>query len=166
MSGTRGKPILVLSLGNDILGDDGVAYYAARALHEDFGDIADFVETAEAGLALMELLEGYEYALLMDSVMTGQCDPGTIVEFHSEQFHKIVAPSPHYAGLPEVLELSARLGLAMPAELRIIAMEVLDPFTLSEELTPEIGRKLPDLVATARTILEDWRAAAPCTNTR
>lgn len=165
MSGSRNKPILVLALGNDILGDDGVAFHAARELNREFADVADFTETAEAGLALMEMLEGYEFALLMDSVMTGQCPPGTVVEFHTEQFQKVIAPSPHYAGRPEVLELSARLGLEMPRELRILAMEVLDPFTLREELTPPVAERLPDLVAAARTILEDWRAVVPCTNT-
>ncbi|MCB2154577.1 hydrogenase maturation protease [bacterium] len=165
MTGTRQKPILVLALGNDILGDDGIAFYAARALQEEFSAVADFTETAEAGLALMEMLEGYEYALLMDSVMTGQCDPGTIVEFQTEQFKKVVAPSPHYAGLPEVLELSARLGLDMPTGMRILAMEVADPFTLREELTPDVARALPNLVDAARAILEEWRASVPCTNT-
>lgn len=162
----RAHQTLLLALGNDILGDDGVAFYAARILGEDFGATIDIEESAEAGLALMELMEGYRRVLLMDAIVTGQHQPGTVVEFSQGDFRRVIAPSPHYAGLPEVLALAERIGIEFPSEFRILAMEVVDPYTLSEELTEPVEQALPDLVAQARSILEQWSEEELCTNTR
>lgn len=102
----RSGRILVLALGNDLLGDDGVGLEAARQIAGQVDGSVDVVETGEAGLALLELMEGYERALLIDSVVTGRYPPGTVIEFSPEDFRKVVAPSPHYAGLPEVMEMA------------------------------------------------------------
>ncbi|MDW8105441.1 MAG: hydrogenase maturation protease, partial [Armatimonadota bacterium] len=119
---------IVLALGNDLLGDDGVGWEAARRIAEQVGDSVDVVLTGEAGLALLDLLEGYECALLIDSVVTGRHPPGTVIEFAPEDFRHVIAPSPHYAGLPEVLELARRLELDFPRDIRILAMEVQNPY--------------------------------------
>ena len=86
------RRILVLALGNDLLGDDGVGLAAARKLKEHFGESVDIVETSEAGLALMEWLSGYEHALVLAAVVTGLQQTGTIVEFLPEDFQRGVAP--------------------------------------------------------------------------
>lgn len=62
----RSARILVLALGNDLLGDDGVGLEAARQIAGQVDGSVDVVETGEAGLALLELMEGYERALLID----------------------------------------------------------------------------------------------------
>lgn len=149
----RRARVIVLAMGNDILGDDAVGFLTARALRDEFGEIADFVETGEAGLALIELLEGYEKALLLDACVTGRHDVGTVLEFAPDSFGRVVAPSPHYAGLPEVLYLAERLSLAFPREIRILAMEVEDPFTVREELTPTVHAALPRYIERAREVL-------------
>jgi hydrogenase maturation protease len=155
---------LLLALGNDILGDDGVGLAAARALKTEFGGFADIEESAEAGLALMELLEGYERALLLDAIVTGQCPVGTILEFGPEDFNRVLAPSPHYAGMPEILELARRLELTFPSEIRILAIEVENPFELREELTPRVRDALPAFTQKAREILNLWRNQPSCTS--
>jgi hydrogenase maturation protease len=149
-------PVLVLALGNDILGDDGVGFLVARALRPEFGSQVDVIETGEAGLALLELIEGHDKALLLDSMVTGRHEPGTIVELGAADFRKVLAPSPHYAGLPEVLELGARMGVHMPSEIVVLGMEVVDPFTIRESLSPIVAERLPDFVARARAVLARW----------
>lgn len=151
----RRRPILVLALGNDLLGDDGVALLAARALQEEFADGADVVETSEAGLALLESLEGYERALILDSITTGHHAPGTVLELAPEDFRALAAPSPHYAGLPDVLELGRRLGVSMPAQLRILVMEIAAPGALGGALTAPIAGALPSFISRARAILRE-----------
>jgi len=160
------RRILLLALGNDILGDDGVGLAAARILRREFQEDVEIVESSEAGLALLELLEGYERALLLDAVVTGSSPPGTVLEFSPEDFQKILAPSPHYAGLPEVLQMAQRLDMAFPKEIRILALEVEDPFEFREGLSPSVERALPALVERARQVLEGWRVKGLCTNTR
>ena len=145
---------LVLAMGNDILGDDGVGLLAARRLAARDG--VDIVESSEAGLALLEHIIGYRNLLILDSVKTGKQPPGTVLRYTADDFRTIVAPSPHYAGLPEVLALGARLGVSMPSDIRVLAMEVEDPYTLREELTPTVHSALAAYVAAAEDILGAW----------
>ncbi len=164
MTERRANTVL-LALGNDILGDDAVGLLAARALRSEFGDAVVIEESAEAGLALMELLEGYERALLLDAIVTGRAPIGTVHEFGPGDFARVLAPSPHYAGLPEILGLAARLQIPFPSDVRILALEVENPFEIREALTPRVAEALPAFVARARHILHEWRPALTCTNT-
>lgn len=148
---------LLLALGNDLLGDDGVGLAAARLLQPEFQGAVEVVETSEAGLALVELMEGYQRALLLDSIITGRCLPGTVLEFSPEDFQRVLAPSPHYAGLPEVLALAGNLGISFPQEIRILAVEVAEPRTFHEGLSPLVEQALPGFVAQARQVLDGWR---------
>ena len=79
-------PTLLLGLGNDILRDDAVGLVAARLLRGEFQDEVEIVESAGAGLELLDLLEGHKRALLLDAVLTGEHPPGTELEFSREHF--------------------------------------------------------------------------------
>lgn len=162
---TERTTTLLLALGNDILGDDGVGLAAARILKTEYNDEVDVEESAEAGLALMELLEGYERALILDAIVTGRHPVGTVLEFGTEIFQRVLAPSPHYAGMPEILALARRLELVFPTEIRILALEVEDPYHLRESFTPSVEAAFPAFVAEARLILSQWSQQESCTNT-
>ncbi|GBC95952.1 Hydrogenase 2 maturation protease [bacterium HR16] len=144
---------LVLALGNDLLGDDGVGLEAARRIAGQVDGSVDVMESGEAGLALLELLEGYERALLIDSIVTGRYPPGTVLEFSPNDFRQVIAPSPHYAGLPEVLEMARRLNLAFPQDIRILAMEVQNPYEFRIGFSEPVQEALPRLVQRALQIL-------------
>ena len=58
--------ILVLGLGNDILGDDAVGLLAARRLRAFLPASVDVLEAAGGGIGLLDVLEGYDCALLLD----------------------------------------------------------------------------------------------------
>jgi len=49
------RRILLLALGNDIMGDDAVGLVAARALKNEFSDGVDIVEASVAGFRLLEI---------------------------------------------------------------------------------------------------------------
>ena len=87
---------------------------------------------------------------------TGKCPPGTILRWDREDFRRCVAPSQHSAGLPQILELAERLGMAFPKELQVVCMEVADPTIFRESLTPEAAQAVPAMVAAAREILAGW----------
>lgn len=150
----------MLALGNDILGDDAVGLAAARALRAELAGVQPPVEVIEApgaGFTLLELLEGYDRALLLDAAVTGRCPPGTVLELPAEQLGDTVAPSPHAAALAEVLDLARRLQAPFPAELRILALEVEDPYVFREGLSAPAAAALPAFIARARQILQQWR---------
>jgi len=153
------RPILLLALGNDIMGDDGAALAAARALKENLAADVDLVESPEAGLALLDAMAGYDRVLLLDSITTGRHRPGTVLEFSSKDFNKVVGPSPHYAGLPEVLELARRLDIDFPGEVCVLALEIERPLDFRETLSPQIEQALPAYVERAARILRRWKGA-------
>ncbi len=154
---------LVLGLGNELLGDDAVGLAAVRALRAEpaagaNGDEVEIVETALSGLALLDLMIGFDRALIIDSVCTGRRPPGTVCELAPADLDAVVAPSPHFSGLPELLALARRLEVPFPTAIRILTVETADPYTLGAGLTPAVARALPELVARAREILRAFDA--------
>lgn len=156
---TERRPrILVLGLGNDILGDDAVGLLAARRLRAFLPDTVDVIESGGAGLDLLDVLEGYDRALLLDSIQTGKHPPGTILEFSGADFNKGDAPSPHYAGLPTVIQLAESLGIQFPFIFQIVAVEAENPYEVCEGLTAGVESALPAVIDLARLRLEGWLA--------
>lgn len=151
------RRILLLALGNDLLGDDGAGLAAARILRRELEGAVEIVESSGAGFELLELLEGYESVLLLDAIVTGGHPPGTVLELSREDFQEVLAPSSHYVGIPEILKMAERLGVPFPKEMRILALKVEDPYELREGLTPAVERALPAFVERARQVLEGWR---------
>lgn len=145
--------ILVLGLGNELLSDDGVGIKAARTLREEFSSQVDVVECSESGLALLDILEGYERVLLLDAILTGQHPPGTVFEFCTQDFPETIILSPHSAGIPELLQLAKRLEIHFPEKLYILAIEVENLFELGGELTPAVEAALPEFVAKGRELI-------------
>lgn len=139
--------ILLLALGNDILGDDAVGLLAARALEAEEKEGVDVVESFEAGFALLDLMQGYRRVVIADAIHTGTAPAGTIHTFTPDDFQRVTAHSPHYVGLPELFAIAQRLDLPFPADVRIVAMEIEDPWTLGESLSPQAAEALPRLIS-------------------
>lgn len=148
--------VLLLALGNDLLRDDGVGLFAGRELKEKFDGKIDIVESAESGLALLDHIVGYRKVLILDSIKREGREPGKVVEIKVEELESSPSPSPHYVGLPMSLQIGRRLGFSLPEEIRILAMEVEDPYTLEEGLTDIVNSSFPDYVKKAEEILRNW----------
>ena len=99
--------------------------------------------------------------MILDAIATGRCNPGTVLCWRRGDFNKIVSPSPHFSGLPELMQLAERVGMHFPKDVRVLAMEVDNPTVFRETLTAEAERALPDLVAQARKVLSDEWGHAP-----
>jgi hydrogenase maturation protease len=154
---------LVLGLGNELLGDDGIGIVAARALRGSFPADAgvEVVESQLAGLALLDLFLGYDRAIVIDGIRTGRRPPGEVVELTAADLDPVVAPSPHYAGLPEMFAVARRLDLHFPADVRILAVETEDPWSIGRGLTDAVRRALPDIVARVRGMILPGTGESP-----
>lgn len=147
---------IVLGLGNDLIGDDAVGILAARSLKEKLAGQADVIESSVSGIALMELLMDYQRAILVDAIHTGECAAGTINILEAEELAPVAAPSPHYAGLPEILSLAKQLQLDFPQEFKIFSIEVEDPYTIGGGLTPAVEAALPNLEQRVMDQVQAW----------
>lgn len=153
---SRDHKILLLALGNDILGDDAVGLYAARELGKQFSGQIEILEAPIGGFALVDILHGYERVLIVDSITSASRKPGLVREIAIDDFQEQSFPSPHYVGLKEIIELAQKLEIPFPSEIRILGIEVTDPYILRDGLSPEIEAHLPTLVREAERILGGW----------
>lgn len=158
----RSARVLLLGLGNDILRDDSIGLRIARCLAEDFAEhpTVDVRETAEMGIALLDFLVGYSHAIIVDSIVTGLVPPGTVHMLNIDSIKRVTVHTPHFLGVGETLALGARLGLPMPTDIRVLAIEVQDPYTLDEALTEPLNAAFPQILEQVKTELA--RMAETC----
>jgi hydrogenase maturation protease len=136
---------LLLGIGNPIRGDDGVGIRIAeecrRKLHGSQVDIAD---TSVAGLSLLDIMAGYDKAIIIDGIQTVGGQPGKIYRLGPEMFHSTrnFAFS-HDLNFTTVLQFGKATGLIMPEIIVIFAIELADVSTFSEECTPEVKEAIP-----------------------
>jgi hydrogenase maturation protease len=157
---------LVLGLGNELLADDGIGIAAARTLTEELDGVADVVECNLHGIALLDVILGYEKLIIIDAVKTGNVPPGTIIELRPSDLSPVLAPSPHYAGLPELITLAGRLRLDFPQDIMIFAVEISDHHTIGRPLSLSVARSLGDLVQRVKTQLHKWEQVALVSTSR
>jgi len=147
------KPrLLILGLGNDILTDDAVGLYVARKLREELAGEprVEVRETTEMGLALLDELAGFRIAIIVDSIQTGRLPPGGVHCLEPESLKLLTGRTPHFLGVGETLAAGRGLELDMPDIVRIYAIEIEDPFTVSTSLSPAVAQALPRIVNTIR----------------
>lgn len=137
---------LVLGLGNELLADDAVGIETVRLLRQEIGEKVDILESSLSGLALLDALLGYEKAIIIDSVLMKDGNPGKIHEINPQDLGEAKAISGHYAGLPELFKLSEYYELDFPSHIKIFAVEVEDPYTIKEGISEKVKRAIPDLI--------------------
>jgi hydrogenase maturation protease len=148
--------VLLLGLGNDILTDDAVGLQVAHELQRELAGhpAIDVRETMEMGLALLDFITGYSVVVIVDSIQTGKAAPGSLHELDAGALQQLTGRTPHFVGVSETLALGRHLGLAMPEQVKIFAIEVEDPFTLGTALTPALQAALPGIVDRIRSALQ------------
>jgi hydrogenase maturation protease len=135
---------LLLGLGNPILSDDAVGVRLATDFARRLRDVPDLVvvpECSVGGLALLDVLEGYERAIVLDSVQTNPASPGRWHRFDAcalrESRH---LTNVHDVNFATALTLGRRLGIHLPDDsaIHIFAVEVADAVTFSDRMTPPL----------------------------
>ena len=135
-------------MGNQLLSDDGVGLCVAAELKSklDQPDIT-VIETSCAGLSLLDLLIGYDKAIIIDAIQTLNGKPGQFYQLNPQSFDTTRrTASPHDVNFTTALELGKKLDLHLPQEIVIFAIEASDVSTFKEECTPEVKRAIPTCV--------------------
>lgn len=141
-------PTLILGLGNPILSDDGIGVHVAEAVLARLPADAPVLctEVSVGGLLLMEAMIGYERVILIDALYPGTL-PGRIHRMTLDDLRAISptehSNSPHDTGLLTALDMAARMGLALPSDITIFAIEVENIIDFSSEMTPAVAAALP-----------------------
>ncbi len=141
---THPSSILVLGLGNPILGDDGVGWRVASEVRAVLGQPNEGIEidcASLGGLSLMERMLGYSRVILVDAIETGDNPVGHVSMFPLENLANPMSghtASAHDTSLITALRAAEAMGQATPSRIDIVAIEAKQRYDFSESLTPPI----------------------------
>jgi hydrogenase maturation protease len=142
-----GKPsIVVIGIGNEYRGDDGVGIAVTRRLRERFLSKITVLEETGEGAALIDSWKGARWVMLVDAVRSG-APPGTIHRLDGR-----AAPVPtgffHYSthafSVAEAIELARSLK-QLPPHLILYGIEG-ENFAAGVGLSPVVEQAVENLV--------------------
>jgi hydrogenase maturation protease len=153
-------PVLVLGIGNILLGDEGVGVRVVEDLRQAGPAPAgvELMDGGTAGMALIDVIAGRRHVIIVDAVKTGAA-PGTIVILHDAEIPAGFRgrTSPHALGIGDVLAVLTLQGEA-PARLTLIGIEP-DSLDFGLELSPLIAARRAEMADLVRA---EMAAAASC----
>jgi hydrogenase maturation protease len=159
--------IVVVGLGNPLLTDDAIGVRVAEILAERLaGTGVDVVLSSWGGMRFIDLLAGYDRAIIVDAIEWRHGPPGTIYRLTTDEAIPTVrAVSFHDMSLGTALALGRSLDIPLPAETVFFAVEAMETRTFGESLTPAVEAALPEIVRRVEAQLSQWnvRGGASCT---
>lgn len=153
--------VLVLGIGNLVMGDDGVGVLVAQRLQQRyrFADNVEIMDGGTLGLDLLPKLENITNLIMIDAVETGQ-KAGTCVRLCGQELPIALETkvSPHQMGLKDLLAVSELMGHS-PNEMVLIGVQ---PGSIEMEigLTSEVEAQFETLVSNVLSELANWGIAA------
>jgi len=146
--------LLILGIGNLLMGDEGVGVHAIRALERERLPIGvEILDGGTGGFHLLSCLSDYPSVIVIDATMDGN-EPGT-VEITKPRFLGDYPRSlgAHDVGLRDLIESAALIG-PLPV-VHLITVSIADIRCVTTELTPSIQRALAVVVQAVNRILSE-----------
>lgn len=154
--------VLILGLGNPILGDDAVGIRVAESLRGlPWASNIEVDSACCGGLRLMERLIGYDVAVLVDAICSGAQPPGAIHHLTPGDLPTQHTASSHDATLPTAMRLAEALWLPVPRRIDIVAIEAERVLDFGEKLSPAVQAALPRARQAVLQILRQQGIPAP-----
>ena len=153
---------IVVGLGNPILTDDGVGVKVAYEVQARLGNLLPdnltITEASVGGLRLMELLEGYDRAIIIDAIQTKNNHPiGSIIIMNLDDLREISptqhSASAHDTSLVTALDAGQEMGMKLPENITIFAVEVENILEFNEQPTPAVAKAIPEVTEMVLNIL-------------
>jgi hydrogenase maturation protease len=144
--------ILVLGIGNYLLGDEGVGIHAVRRLEkESWPSHVQLVDGGTGGFHLLSFFSDYDTVIMIDAAMDEQA-PGTVRALEprfASDFPR--ALSAHDIGLRDLIESAALLG-PLP-KIYLITVSIAQPQSMITDLSPAIAASLPQVVQRVKSLV-------------
>ena len=151
------RPILVIGLGNPIMGDDGVGILALERFREAFecGDGVELMDGGTWGMNLLPYIESAGKLLLVDAIRGG-VGAGEDVFVAGPDLPAILGQklSAHQVDIVDVLTL-AQLRGTLPSHTVALGVEPAR-IEMRADLSPEVARGVDRLPARMAGQLREW----------
>jgi hydrogenase maturation protease len=142
--------ILVLGVGNVLMGDEGVGVHAVRLLEREGGlSGVTLVDGGTGGFHLLSYLSDYDPVVMIDATLDGR-PPGTVSIIeprYASDFPRSL--SAHDIGLRDLVESAVLLGTLPRIHLITVSVDTLQPMQAS--LSPAVEASLPRVVSLVRS---------------
>lgn len=163
--------MLVIGLGNPILGDDGVGWVVARQVQTQWLEARTNGKTLNSsveiefdllslgGLSLMERLVGYRRAIIIDAISTGRHPVGTVHHLELHELPERAAShlsAAHDTSLQTALSVGRSLGAVLPDQITVVGIEADVTYEFSEQLSPPVAAAVPQAVQTVLNLLQQF----------
>lgn len=135
------KDILVLGMGNTLLGDDGVGIYIVNELEKIIGkhEGIDFESISWGGFRVIDVLQNYKTAIIIDAISSGKNPEGYIHVLDKNNFLSSVRMvSFHDINFATAIEFAERMNIPVPSKFYIYGIEVRNADLFSESLSPAV----------------------------
>ncbi len=137
--------VLIMGVGNYLMGDEGVGVHAAQKLMSSgLPGYVDVLDGGTGGFHLLEYFEKYRQVILVDATLDGQ-KAGTIRLIKpkfADDFPKSM--STHDIGLRDMVNSLQLLGQIPDMHLFVVSIEFIQQQGV--ELTDEVEAALPELL--------------------
>ncbi len=149
--------VLVLGLGNPLLGDDAIGWRIAEACAVSLPRPDIEVDCfAQGGLSLMERLIGYEKVILVDAIATGDRSPGSVRCFRLADLADPARGhlnSAHDVTVLTALQFGRTIQIPLPAEVLVVTVETASLYEFTEDLSPAVAAAVPCAVQRIQQLL-------------
>jgi len=140
---------IILGIGNPILSDDGVGVHVANELKKQIQNPNITIDEAiTGGMNLLDLILGYDKAIIVDAVKTENGVNGEVKRIPLNNFSTMHSCNPHDVSLIEAIEMAKKLGEdRIPKEIVVIGVMMKEiPCEFGEELSDKIAAAVPKAV--------------------
>jgi hydrogenase maturation protease len=108
----------------------------------------------------MEHLIGYDQAIIIDAVQTGNGRPGQLYDLHLDDLPNFSAghiTAAHDTSLQTALKVGQKMGASLPLEIRVVGIEAERVYDFSETLSSEVAASIPHAVQMVFKQLDEMR---------
>lgn len=178
--GAARPKILVIGLGNPILGDDGIGWHVVQAIQARLQTennaqdekvslqklLASITEgslefdcLSLGGLALMERLLGYTHTLIIDAITTQDFPVGDVHGFPLQDLPRLAMGhlvSAHDTSLQNALQMGRMMGATLPDEIIIVGIEAQAVYDFSEQLSEPVAAAIPTASQLVLQQVQEW----------
>lgn len=155
-----GRNILVLGLGNVLLGDDGVGIHVVEALRQRDGDNGEVLlrDGGTIGMALLPDIEAADSLIVVDATVF-EGSAGAVAVFEGGRMDEKLRAKPssvHEVALADLMAAATLMG-SWPKQRALVGIR---PANIDWGLvpSPEVADAIPAACAAIDQLVERWQA--------
>jgi len=153
----RNNDILILGLGNEVLGDESLGIDLVKKLEiQDNYPLTDYHYSYIGGLELLEFIQGYSRLVIVDTIVSEDITEGRVNVLSTDDRDTLHLSSPHDMSFNTALAMGRKLGFSMPDQIMIIAIEIVPDLTICISLSKNIQARVEGILSETKYHIEQF----------